>query len=275
MNALRKLSSLFCLLAALAPATIAAAAWFDVSFEAEVPAATRAHVQRALDTTADLLTTYKVILREPVQIIVTADLEGYTQARMFYLHESRPVAEQAAKISGGVSSNAKPLIIIKGTALLNREPQEAFRIIPHELFHQVQRQYGRTQTVTWLKEAAPESFQLIARETAGFGPVAEKLKQAELRVRKAATIPDACELATDNYAIWTGFMQRGLPVYEMSVLMVAQLSRDNGFENILFFYQLLHQGVSRDKAFVTAFRVPMSWFLSDMNAYFSKLRLAP
>lgn len=275
MNSLRRNLVWLSLLLALAPAAIVSAAWLDVSFEAEVPAQARTNVQRALDTTVDLLTKYKVVLSEPIQIIVTADIEGYIQARMFYFKEARPTAEQAAKISGGVSSNAKPLIIIRGSPRLNNDPQEAFRVIPHEVFHQVQRQYGRTRTVVWLSEGAPEAFQMVARETAGFGQSSEFLKQAEQRVRKAAVIPDARELATENYAVWTDFMQKGLPVYPMAVLMARQLSQENGFENILFFYQLLHQGVARDKAFLAAFRVPMSWFLTDMNAYFAKLRTTP
>ena len=67
-------------------------------------------------------------------------------------------------------------------------------------------------------------------------------------------------------------VQKEMPVYAMAVLMTDRLSQDNGFENIIFFYQLLHMGTNRDKAFQTAFRVPMSWFLADMNTYFDNLR---
>jgi hypothetical protein len=249
-----------------------ASAWLDVVFDRDVPEATRVNIGRAVDTTSDLLTKYKVITREPIQIIVTTDLESYIQARMFYLKESRTEADKLAPFSAGVSSGGKPVIIIRGSPLLNSEPQEAFRVIPHEVFHQVQRQYGRTDTVTWLKEGAPEVFRMVAQEAAGFGRVNDYLGQSVKIVRRAPVIPDAREIATFNYATWTTLMQKNYPVYDMAVLMADQLSQGNGFENIIFFYQMLHMGVDREKAFRAAFRVPMSWFLTDMNGYFTKLR---
>ena len=271
MGALRLILFGVCLLMWM-PTHCMAAAWLDVTFDREVPEPTRANVGRVVDTTGELLSKYKVVLREPVQIIITADTESYIQAMMFYLKETRPVAEQKAAYSAGISSGSKPLIIVKGTPALNREPQEAFRVIPHEVFHQVQRQYGRTKTVNWLMEGAPEVFQLIARETAGFGRISDYLHQMEQKVRRAPAIPDAREIATDNYAAWSAMVQKEMPVYAMAVLMTDRLSQENGFENIIFFYQLLHMGTNRDKAFQTAFRVPMSWFLADMNTYFDKLR---
>ena len=256
----------------LAPAHCMASAWLDVVFDREVPEPARANIGRAIDTTNDLLAKYKVTLREPIQIIITSDLESYTQARMFYLKESRADADKLSATSGGVSSGTKPLIIVRGSPALNNAPQEAFRVIPHEVFHQVQRQYGRTGTVTWLTEGAPEVFRMVAQEAAGFGRVSDYLGRAEKRVRIAPVIPDAREIATFNYATWTAMMQKHYPVYDMAVLMTDQLSQGNGFENIIFFYQMLHMGTDRDKAFVAAFRAPMSWFLADMNAYFDKLR---
>ena len=59
---------------------------------------------------------------------------------------------------------------------------------PHEVFHQVQRQFGRIQTETWLTEGAPEAYQMIARETAGFGPASRLLSPAEKRVRMVPSI---------------------------------------------------------------------------------------
>ena len=67
-------------------------------------------------------------------------------------------------------------------------------------------------------------------------------------------------------------MQHHPIIYSMAEVMAARLVQDNGFENIVFFYQLLHNGTDRDKAFMAAFRVPMAWFLSDMNDYFDRLR---
>ncbi len=271
MGALRCLLLGVCLLV-LAPAQCMAAAWIDVIFDRDVPEATRVNIGRAVDTTGDLLTKYKVVTREPIQIIVTTDLESYIQAIMFYLKKSRTEADKIAPFSGGLSGGGKPVIVIRGTPLLNSEPQEAFRVIPHEVFHQVQRQYGRTETVTWLSEGAPEVFRMVAQEAAGFGRVNDYLGQAVKKVRRASVIPDAREIATFNYATWTTMMQKNYPVYDMAVLMADQLAQGNGFENIIFFYQMLHMGIDREKAFHAAFRVPMSWFLSDMNSYFTKLR---
>lgn len=270
MGAFRSLLLVFLLV--LVPAHCMASTWLNVVFDREVPEPARVNIGRAIDTTSDLLAKYKVILREPIQIIITSDLESYTQARMFYFKESRAEADKLAATSGGVSSGTKPLIIVKGSPALNSDPSEAFRVIPHEVFHQAQRQYGRTGTVTWLTEGAPEVFRMIAQETAGFGRVSDYLSRAEKRVRTAPVIPDAREIATFNYAVWTAMMQKNYPVYGMAVLMVDQLSQGNGFENIIFFYQMLHMGTDRDKAFQAAFRVPMSWFLADMNSYFDKLR---
>jgi len=58
----------------------------------------------------------------------------------------------------------------------------------------------------------------------------------------------------------------------MAALMTYRLVGDNGFEKVIFFYQLLHNGSDPDKAFITAFGVQMSDFLTDMNDYFNKLR---
>ena len=58
----------------------------------------------------------------------------------------------------------------------------------------------------------------------------------------------------------------------MAVVMTYRLVGDNGFEKVLFFYQLLHNGSDPDKAFIIAFGVQMSDFLADMNDYFNKLR---
>ncbi|WP_041437989.1 hypothetical protein [Thermodesulfobium narugense] len=62
------------------------------------------------------------------------------------------------------------------------------------------------------------------------------------------------------------------PVYQMAVLMTYKLIQGNGFENVIYFYQLLHSGVPVNKIFLTAFKVPMSYFLNDVNEYFASLR---
>ena len=260
------------LLLALSPVHAFAAAWADIVYEADVPPKTRENVAKAVDSVADLLTQYNIALRNNITVVITADTEGYIQARMFYAKESRAKAEEVAKYSGGVSLGGKHIIIIKGTPQLNAHPAEAFRILPHEIFHQVQSQYGKTSTVNWLVEGTPEAFQFAAREKAGFGKESDYIRQAEEEIRQAPEIPDARQLADYNYQSYTALVQKGYPVYQMSVVMATRLVQDNGFENIIFFYQLLHNGTAPDHAFLSAFRVPMAWFLSDMNAYFDKLR---
>jgi len=260
------------LVLAISPVRAFAAAWADVVYDADVPPKTRENVAKAIDSVADLLTQYNIALRDNITVVVTSDTEGYIQARMFYAKESRGKAEEGAKYSGGVSLGDKRIIIIRGSLQLNSNPAEAFRILPHEIFHQVQNQYGKTGTVNWLVEGTPEAFQFTAREKAGFGKGSDYVRQAEEIIRHAPEIPDVRQLADYKYQNYTALVQKGYPVYQMSVVMTNRLVQDNGFENIIFFYQLLHNGTTPDKAFLAAFRVPMAWFLSDMNDYFDKLR---
>ena len=260
------------LLMAALPVHSFAVAWAELVYDADVPPKIRENIEKAVDTVADLLTKYNIVLRYNITVVVTANTESYIQARMFYGKESRAKAEEGAKYSAGVSLGNKPIIIIKGSPQLNANPAEAFRVLPHEIFHQVQDQYGKTNTVNWLLEGTPEAFQFVARETAGFGKVNDYVRRAEQKIRQAPEIPDARQLADYNYQNYTSLIQKGYPVYQMSVVMAARLVQDNGFENVIFFYQLLHNGSDPDKAFVSAFRVPMAWFLSDMNAFFDQLR---
>ncbi len=263
---------LFILLVALSSVHAFAAAWADVVYDAEVPAKTRENVAKAIDTTADLLGKYKIVLPKDIKVVVTADLESYIQAYMFYSNATRLQAEEYCKNTGGVSLRAKPVVIVRGTPLFMNSREEVYRTVPHEIFHQVQFQYGRVGTaVAWLTEGTPEMFRFIAQEAAGYGKVEDYLRRTENIIRKAPGLPDAREFI--DYKKFQALRnQQGYPVYEMSVLMTARLIQDNGFENVIFFYQLLHNGSAADKAFITAFRVPMSWFLTDMNAYFEKLR---
>ena len=268
----RKIFFTALLLIAAFPAQSFASTWAEVSYDREVPLQTRQNLEKAVDTVADLLTKHHIVLPYKISIVVTADTESYIQARMLYGKEPRAKAEEQAKYSAGVSLGDKTIIILKGTPRLNTSPVESFRVLPHEIFHQVQNQYGKTGTVNWLLEGTPEVFQCVAREAAGFNTVNDCVRQAEQRICQAAAIPDTRQLANYNYHTYTSLVHQGYPVYEMSVVMAARLVQDNGFENIVFFYQLLHNGTDRDKAFMAAFRVPMAWFLSDMNDYFDRLR---
>ena len=121
MGALRLILFGVCLLMWM-PTHCMAAAWLDVTFDREVPEPTRANVGRVVDTTGELLSKYKVVLREPVQIIITADTESYIQAMMFYLKETRPVAEQKAAYSAGPANPHVQLRPVAGFCALNAAP---------------------------------------------------------------------------------------------------------------------------------------------------------
>ena len=54
--------------------------------------------------------------------------------------------------------------------------------------------------------------------------------------------------------------------------MLAKLVEGADFDKVVYFYQQLHYGVDPDEAFLSVFRVPMQWFLKDMDNYFSELR---
>jgi len=55
-------------------------------------------------------------------------------------------------------------------------------------------------------------------------------------------------------------------------VMLHKLVEDAGFDKVVYFYQQLHHGADPDKAFVATFRVPMGWFISEMDKYFATLR---
>ena len=260
------------LLMAVFPVHSAAATWAELVYDADVPPKMRENIAKTVDAVANQLTKYNITLRDKIKVVVTADAERYIQAWMLYGKKSRAKAEEGAKGFAGASNSRKPVILIRGRPELNDDPEEAFHILPHEIFHQVQDQgYGK-DLVPWLSEGSADLFTLEVLETVGYGKVNDFVSNAEDRIRQAPAIHDVRELANYNYQTYTSLAQKGYPVYEMSAVMAAHLVQDNGFENVILYYQLLHNGTAPDKAFLTAFRVPMARFLSDMNAYFDKLR---
>ena len=244
--------------------------WIQLTYHAQVPQQTREHAERCLDIVAELLTEYEIYLPQPISLIVTADTEGYIQTLMSYGY-SRADAEIKAANSAGVSLNQRPVILIKGTEALFQNQQEIFRVLPHEIFHQVQRQWGRLDTVTWLVEGAPELFRIKALSRAGFGPEALFLILEEQKIRHGKMLPSALQLGSKDYHVFSQLAAQKYPVYAMSTLMLNKLVEDVGFEKLVYFYQLLHHGVSPEKAFQSVFRVPMGWFLKDMDIYFQQL----
>jgi hypothetical protein len=262
-----------------------AGSWVDLIYDEEVSPQTRGNFQRAVDTSNDLLAKYKIVLSNPVTVVLTSnDPENYIRAIMSYGGASRSVAEAKAKtgVIWGLSSTKKPAIIIRnvptrqltpqGTSVVVNNPEEGFRTVPHELFHQIQNQYTSVRTVNWLQEGPPELFKFLALEAAGIRSVKDSVQMAEKSISmKGVKIPDTKQLASYDYNAWESLGLQRYPVYHMAALMMYRLAGDKGFEEVIYFYQLLRDGNNPDKAFVSAFGVQMSQFLDDMNDYFNGL----
>jgi hypothetical protein len=73
-------------------------------------------------------------------------------------------------------------------------------------------------------EAAPELFQVIAREKAGLEETKLALAKTAMRVFAAKSIPSAQQLMTPNYADFSALSRQGYPVYQMSLLMLHHLT---------------------------------------------------
>ena len=274
----RRFSTRLCLVllflwAMAAPLPLAQAAernWLRVQYDPDVSAQTRTHVEAAVDLVANMLTEYKLPLRNPITVLVTADAATYEKLLLQYGY-SAEVSRKTAQFSSGVSLGNRPIILLKGTSALHTKRDEVYRVLPHEVFHQVQSQFGRQTTASWMVEAAPELFQVIAREKAGLEEVKLSLAKTAMRVFSAKSIPSAQQLMTPNYADFSALARQGYPVYQMSLLMLHYLTGPD-FEAVLQYYRLLYQGLSADKAFVALFRRPQAIFAAEMDQYFAKLR---
>ena len=274
----RRFSTRLCLVllflwAMAAPLPLAQAAernWLRVQYDPDVSAQTRTHVEAAVDLVANMLTEYKLPLRNPITVLVTADAATYEKLLLQYGY-SAEVSRKTAQFSSGVSLGNRPIILLKGTSALHTKRDEVYRVLPHEVFHQVQSQFGRQTTASWMVEAAPELFQVIAREKAGLEEVKLSLAKTAMRVFAAKSIPSAQQLMTPNYADFSALSRQGYPVYQMSLLMLHHLTGPD-FEAVLQYYRLLNQGMSADKAFVALFRRPQAIFAAEMDQYFAKLR---
>ena len=259
-----------------------AESWVDLIYDQEVPSQTKENFQKSFDAVKALLTKYKIVLSNPTTIVVTGnDAESYIRALMVYAHVSRAVAEDKVRLVAlGQSVTGVPIIVIRwtptrqstgqGTSYLVNNPEEGFRVLPHEVFHQVENQGSPIRAVNWLKEGPAELFKLMALETAGIRRVTDSVQQYEQVIRRAAEIPDPRQLASYDYKTWVSLSRQKYPVYYMAALMTYRLVGDTGFEKMILFYQLLHNGNDPDKAFIIAFGVQMADFLNDMNAYFSR-----
>ncbi len=255
----------------------------DLVYDQEVPSQTKENFQQAFDAVKTLLAKYKIVFSDPITIVVTGnDAESYIRALIVYAHVSRAVAEDKVRLVAlGQSVTGVPVIVIRwtptrqstghGTSYPVNNPEEGFLVLPHEVFHQVENQGSPIRAVNWLKEGPAELFKFMALETAGIRRVTDSVQQYEQVIRRAAEIPDPGQLASYDYKTWQSLARQKYPVYYMAALMTYRLVGDNGFEKVILFYRLLHNGSDPDKAFITAFGMQMSDFLSDMDDYFNKL----
>ena len=244
--------------------------WLQIHYDPDVPQQTRNHVETAADLIADMLTEYRLPLRQPITVLVTADPATYEKT-LLQFGFSAEKARQTAQHTAGVSLGNRPMILLKGTPALQNSRAEVFRVLPHEVFHQVQNQFGRQTSANWMVEAAPELFQIIAREKAGLEEVAPAFVKTALRVFVANSIPSAQQLMSYKYEEFAALARQGQPVYQMSLLMLFQLTNKD-FEPVLQYYRLLNEGMKPDSAFIALFRRPQSMFAAEMDQYFAKLR---
>jgi len=273
----------FLLMSIPAFGTAWAGSWGKLVYDTEVSSQTKENFQKAVDAMDELFTKYKIVLSDPITMVVAGnDAESYIRALMAYAHVSRAVAEDKVRLVAlGQSVTGVPIIVIRytptrqltpqGTSYPVNNPEEGFFTLPHEVFHLVENQGSPIRAVNWLKEGPAELFKFMALETAGIRKVTDSVQQYEQVIRRAAEIPDHRQLASYDYKTWTSLSRQKYPVYHMAALMTYRLVGDTGFEKMILFYQLLHNGSDPDKAFITAFGVQMSDFLTDMNDYFNRL----
>jgi hypothetical protein len=261
-----------------------AVSWVKMVYDTKVSSQTKEDYQLAIDMVDILFTKYKIVLSDPVTVVVAADDdESFIRAIMSYGNMSRAQAEKNATSATGLNFNTKSLIIIRYRPTrakqedydyIKRNRSATLLTLAHELFHQVRHQnYSHARPVNWLEEGSANLFKYMAQEIAGTGTIVTGWVGGSREfIRKAAKIPDTRQLASYDYKDWDSLMQQEYPVYQMAAVMTYRLVGDDGFGKVLVYYQLLHNGTDPDKAFITAFGMPMSKFLADMNEYFNKLR---
>ena len=263
---------IICLCLTVGSAHAAQRSWVQIHYDPEVSAQARDHVENAVDLVADMLTEYKIPLMQKISVIVTSDKDSYFKALVSYGGQTLEKAKVTAEHTAGISFSAKSLILIKGTPALHTNRSEVFRVLPHEVFHQVQSQFGHQATATWMMEASPELFQLLARERAGLELVQDGINKAATRIFRAKSIPSTQQLMSSNYDTFSSLSHQGFPVYEMSLLMLYNLTSKDQFEPVLQYYRLLNSGMRPENAFVALFRKPQLVFAMEMDKLFAALR---
>ena len=224
------------------------------------------NINLALNTTSEMIKDYGFVLNERINVVLTSDKEDYKNALIEYFHYSEPLADKEANISAGESSTKAALIIIKGSERLDKYKAEAFRVLPHEIFHQVQRQYGKQKNVPiWFEEGTPEAFRYIAQVRAGITSkeIAFQDPLARLNVYVKLTHNSLPNPETLNEATWRDCMSKKVPVYPLATLMVLHLTVDD-FSKIQEVYRLMHENVPWSRAFTEVFDVTPNDFYKDV-----------
>ncbi len=245
--------------------------WVSIHYDPEVSAQTKQNVEVALNVIADMLTGYKLPLKDKVTVVVTADKESYLKALVFYGY-SVESARLTAETSAGVSLNNRAIILLKGSTALHSNPREVFRVLPHELFHQIQSQFGRTRSAPWMTEAAPELFRILAQDRAGFNTVDTLIDAEAQAIYTANSLPSVRQLMNTEYTAFIALSRQGFPVYQMSLIMLYYLTKEEKFEPVLQYYRLLNNGLQPAVAFEAIFRRPQFVFAEEMDKVFAELK---
>ena len=255
-----------CVLLLLCQPVGLAAEWYKVLVDKgnHPPQPVMDEVWRSIRVTGDLFARYKLILPEIVTIRVTTTQDSYAKALMHYLNASPAQAADYARLSAGISTHSQPLVILNGYC-----SQQFISTLPHEIFHQAQRQLATVNTPKWITEGSAELFERMALHQAGRGVYSQYIRGVMNRLRQAGPLPSVRQVVSD----WDAMFQQGKGgvIYNMATLMVWYLADQQGFEGVVYYYQLIHQGVSQDEAFLTAFHVTPALFYQDFEANLPRL----
>jgi hypothetical protein len=221
-------------------------------------------VTRSLRVTGELFTRYKLILPEIVTIRVATTQDSYARALMHYLKASPAQAAELAKLSAGVSIHSYPVVILNG-----HYSNGFASTLPHEMFHQAQRQLATVNAPTWITEGSAELFEKLALHQAGRGVYSQYIRSVKQRLRQEGSLPTVRQVVSD----WAAMFKQGKGgvIYNMATLMVWYLADQQGFDGVVYFYQLMHQGVAQDEAFLSAFHVTPALFYEDFQANLPRL----
>jgi hypothetical protein len=102
-------------------------------------------------------------LNHKVFVILTDNDADYAKAIEHYSNSNYEQVQQAAETTAGISLYNKPIVILRGTKVLENYPIEAKKVLPHEIFHQVQYSYGvnSKNTPEWFLEGSAEFFRYL------------------------------------------------------------------------------------------------------------------